>query len=184
MNKKILFPIANGTEEAEAVITIDLLRRAGIEVVVAGISEVITTAHNIKIIPDVLLTKISKNDIFDAIVLPGGLGGVNMFMASEHLIDLIQIHHSHGKLIAAVCAAPLVLKAANILKENTKYTCYPSVENEIKGSGFSTENVIQDGNIITSRGIGTALDFALAIIKYLYDDEKSMQIAKEVVYYK
>ncbi len=182
MNKNILFPIADGTEEAEAVIAIDLLRRAKCNVIVAGTSDNITTSHNIRIIPDELLKNIHKSFKFDAVVLPGGLKGVHIFLEDEHLIDLVKFNYSQKHLIAAICAAPLVLKKAKIVNGNCSYTCHPSIEKEINLAQFISEPVVVDKNVITSRGVGTAIDFSLAIIEYLYGTATSNKIAQEIVF--
>lgn len=185
MSKKILVPIANGTEECEAIIIIDLLRRAGAEVVIASINgDFITTAHGIKISPDKALKEFQITDKFDAIVLPGGGGGVENFLNCEHLLELLKHNHSAGNIIAAICAAPLVLKHAGILSGGDKFTCYPSVADDMKLPGYTKENVVinSSGRVVTGAGPGTTFDFALKLIEILFSHKTSKEIAEAIIY--
>jgi 4-methyl-5(b-hydroxyethyl)-thiazole monophosphate biosynthesis len=172
MMANILIPIADGTEEIEAVTLIDVLRRANLVVTVASVSNEIKIegANGITIEADMLITDCYRDDV-DMIVLPGGWGGTDAFVASEKLQTMLKNMHSKNRLIGAMCAAPFALHTAGILPAN--YTCYPSVEEKIGAPGYiSDQKVVVDGNIITSRGPGTAMCFALAIVKRLSGVEK------------
>lgn len=175
--------LAHGLEEIEAVTIIDVLRRADIEVIAAGVNgKTITGAHQIKIESDCPIEKINTNDI-DMIVLPGGLEGTNTLKNSEIVQRLIQEMDNKGKLIGAICAAPLALDSANVIK--SKFTCYPSIEQEIKNAQYTEkEKVVIDQNIMTSRGPGTAMNFALEIVKRLkgadaYSELKSALLVEQ-----
>lgn len=167
---KILVPIANGFEEIEAISIIDICRRAGIEVVTAGVeNKILIGAHNIKIEMDSLITEISSND-FDMIVLPGGLPNTFTLAEDKDVQRLLKEFKEKNKKLAAICAAPYALHTAGVLEEN--YTCYPSFEKKIKDNGYqSNKNVVTDKNIITSRGPATAMEFALEIVKTLKGEE-------------
>lgn len=169
---KVLVPIAEGFEEIEAVSIIDVLRRAGIEVIMASLNEsmMIKGANGISLQCDRSIAGIGVDEI-DMIVLPGGWGGTKALSTDIHVQDLLKEMDAKGKNIGAICAAPFALESAGVLKEG--YTCYPSVENEIKTSGFrgAEHAVVESGNVMTSRGPGTAICFALAIVKKLSGDE-------------
>jgi 4-methyl-5(b-hydroxyethyl)-thiazole monophosphate biosynthesis len=164
--KKVAVLLADGFEEVEVITSVDFLRRAGIEVVLTSISELnITGCHDVVILADTTLDALG--DDLDGIILPGGMPGASNLAQSEKLIAYLRKMNNSHKLLAAICAAPaLVLGEARLL-EGRKFTCYPGFENKITGGDFSTESVVLDGNILTSRGPGTAAEFAIAIIEYL-----------------
>jgi DJ-1 family protein len=182
MDIRVLLPIAQGTEELEAITVIDLLRRAGISVIVSGDADIITCSRGVKIIPDTLLDSINELDEFDAVILPGGGLGTKNLMENSHLEKLLKCQKQKGKLIAAICAAPTILDAHHLINEDNAITSHPSVENILKNYNYREENVVIDGNFITSRGAGTAIDFALAIIERLVDSDTAERVAKEIVY--
>lgn len=165
---KVLVPIAEGFEEIEAVSIIDVLRRAGIEVIMASLNEsmIIKGANGISIQCDRSISGIDA-DAIDMIVLPGGWGGTKALAGDTHVQNLLKEMDAKGKNIGAICAAPFALDTAGVLKEG--YTCYPSVENEIKTGGFqgSQSAVVETANVMTSRGPGTAICFGLSIVKKL-----------------
>lgn len=169
---KILVPLANGFEEIEAVSIIDVLRRAEIEVVVAALDEnsLVKGANGIVIQADVELKDVAT-DSLDMIVLPGGWDGTYVLADDINVQNILKDMNSCGKPIGAICAAPFALNKAGVLKN--KYTCYPSVEEQIQRDGYMGEEkmVVEDENIMTSRGIGTALCFALEIVKKFKGDE-------------
>lgn len=172
MKKVVLVPLATGFEEIEAVSIIDVLRRAEIEVIVGylGDSNLILGANGITVQGDVSIKNI-VSELVDMIVLPGGWGGTKALASDETIQALLQQFNSENKLIGAICAAPFALHTAGVLKHN--YTCYPSVENEIRVDGYQNDKVVvEDGNIITSRGPATAMCFALEIVKKLAGEEK------------
>ncbi|MBN2704434.1 MAG: DJ-1/PfpI family protein [Pontiellaceae bacterium] len=160
---KALLPIADGSEEMEAVILIDTLRRARWEVVVAGLSAgPITASRGVKLVPDAAWEQINPAD-FDILILPGGTGGTNVLMKHAGVQQALRDFHADGKWIAAVCAAPRALNEAGLL-EGRRFTCYPGVEETMPQLTRSDDSVVVDGRLITSQGPGTSFEFALRII--------------------
>jgi len=165
---RVLVPLAQGCEELEAITIIDLLRRAGIEVTSAGLdAEYVTASRSVKLIPDTDLESALKDD-YDMIVLPGGLPGADNLDNDERLKSALKKMADADKYIAAICAAPKVLMNAGLLNGKT-VTCYPGFLDDPESSDItlSDEAVVRDGKIITSRGPGTAMDFALELIEAL-----------------
>ena len=165
---KVLVPLACGFEEIEAVTIIDVLRRAEIEVLVASLDKVnlVKGVNGITIQTDIQIKDVNVDDL-DMIVLPGGWGGTNALAEDVNVQSILKEMDAKGKNIGAICAAPFALNKAGVLKHN--FTCYPSVEKKIREEGYmgDKEMVVQDANVMTSRGVGTALYFALAIVKKL-----------------
>ena len=163
---KVLIPLAKGFEEIEAVSLIDVLRRAEIEVTVAGIKKKqVEGANGITIKADAIIADM-KSDDFDMIVLPGGWDGTYALADDEDVQRLLKEMKAKDKMIGAICAAPFALNKAGVLNKN--YTCYPSVENEIRLEGYSADKkVVIDGKVMTSRGPATAICFAIAIVEQL-----------------
>ena len=182
MDIKVLIPLAQGTEETEAVTIIDLLRRAGIQVKVAGENEIITCSHGIKIIPDLLLQSVDEDLHFNAIIIPGGSQGVQNLIKNEYLQNIFDKYRNTNILFAAICAGPLVLSHFRILKKDSYITSHPIVKEQLSHYQYEMESVVCDGNIITSRGAGTAVEFTLSIINYLAGSEIALKISKEIVY--
>jgi 4-methyl-5(b-hydroxyethyl)-thiazole monophosphate biosynthesis len=175
---KVLVPLAEGFEEIEAVTIIDLLRRAGIETVTASIgADTVKGSHGITITADMLLDEKTR---FDAIVLPGGMPGSKNLKNDPRVISIIKEINSSGGLTAALCAAPIVLSEAGVLKKR-KFTCYPGYEKEIPEGIHNKENVVIDGSIITGMGAGPAPLFALTIVEYLKDKETAQRIKEQII---
>jgi len=172
---KVCVPLANGFEDIEAVTLIDVLRRGGIEVVVAGVGgDVIESAHNLKVMTDTTIDKVSADE-FDLVVLPGGLPGATNLAKSEEVKKLLQEMDKKGKYVGAICAAPIALKEAGVLKE--KYTAYPGWEENIKKEGYiSDAKVVEDKNVLTSKGPATAMCFGLEIVKKFVGVEKYKEL--------
>lgn len=167
---RILVPISNGFEEIEAISIIDICRRANLDVTIAAIENIQTIgAHNIKIEADIMIENVSSTD-FDMIVLPGGLPNAFTLADNIHVQKLLKEFKEADKNIGAICAAPYALHKAEVL--NTNYTCYPSFEQKIKLDGYHSEDaVVIDDKVITSRGPGTAMLFALEIVNILCGEE-------------
>lgn len=169
---RVLVPIATGFEEIEAICVIDVMRRAGIEVIMGSLDEMlwIKGAHGIMVQADRSIAGLVADDL-DMIVLPGGWGGTNALAQDEYVQSLLKEMDAKGKNIGAICAAPFALYTAGVLKEG--YTCYPSVEEQIKLDGYQGDKsaVVQSSNVMTSRGPGTAICFGLAIVKKLVGDK-------------
>lgn len=175
-----LVPLAHGFEEIEAVTVIDILRRGGIAVTTAGLGgATIQGSHGIAVTADRTLDETCSG--FDAIVLPGGMPGATHLAQSRLLTDLLRDASQRGALCAAICAAPVVLAQAGLLA-GKRATCYPGLEEQLTGAVISTEAVVVDATIITSRGVGTALDFALAITHYLLQDATAQQVGRAVLH--
>ena len=166
---RVLVPLAQGCEELEAVTVIDLLRRANIDVVTAGLSpEPVTASRDVVIVPDMLLEKALLLDDLDMIVLPGGLPGADNLADCPLLVETLKRFVLAGRFVAAICAAPRILAEAGLL-EGKRATAYPGVidNDDFPGVIYTGAPVEQDGPIITSRGPGTAMDFALALVEQL-----------------
>ena len=163
----ILVFLANGFEETEAVAPIDILRRNGREVVTVGIGEeVITSAHGVTVVPDVTEVDITMSDDIEMIVLPGGMPGTLNLEKSRAVQDALDYCAANGRFIGAICAAPSILGRKGLLK-GRKATCFPGFEELLEGAQFTGEPVEADGNIITARGAGVALEFGLKLVEVL-----------------
>jgi len=173
----VLVPLANGFEEIEAVSIIDVLRRADIEVVVAALdsNKLVEGANGIKIEADTSIQNVDVDQL-DMVVLPGGWGGTHALAEDENVQSILKEMDAKGKNIGAICAAPFALNAAGVLK--SRYTCYPSVEEQIDKDGYEGDKamVVESENVMTSRGPGTALCFALSIVKKLKGEESYMML--------
>ena len=169
--------LAEGFEEVEAMTIVDLLRRAEIETETVSITGrlPVTGAHGVKIVADILFEDAVYSSC-ELIVLPGGMPGATNLDAHEGLREKIYSFNNQGKKLAAICAAPLVLGHAGVLN-GKKATCYPSFEAELTGAELSTDAVVSDGGVITSRGPATAMAFALAIIEDMKGKEAADSIA-------
>ena len=175
--KRVLCILENGFEEIEAITTVDLLRRAGIEVVMAGTSRIeITGKCDIRILADDLLENVSGEE-FDALFLPGG-PAVKSLRKLPGLTDQIRKFHTEGKLIAAICAAPLLLHDAGLLEGRT-FTSHFSTKDELPSSTGS--KIEYDGNLLTSRGAGTAVDFGLALVSILHGRSVADEVAAAIM---
>ena len=166
--------LAQGFEETEAITVIDILKRAQIEVDLVSIKdEVVESSHGIKLIADKLF--VDMND-YDALFLPGGQPGTNNLKADSRVIALIQDYVSQNKLVTAICAAPLVLEEAGVLNQKA-ITSYPmgDPKNIFPDAHYSEELVVKDGKILTSRGVGTALNLGFAFVEALGIDSSSLQ---------
>lgn len=164
----VIVPLAQGCEELEAVTIIDLLRRAGIKVVTAGLDEQpVKASRGVVLVPDTTLGEV-MDDEFDMVILPGGLPGADNLNLDPRIHTLLEKMVASGKPVAAICAAPKVLATAGLL-DGKHATSYPGSLEGIatRGMKYETQAVVSDGNVITSRGPGTAMDFALALIEHL-----------------
>lgn len=181
MKPKVLIPLAQGCEELEAVTLIDLLRRADIEVITASLSEeLVKCSRNTKILADTTLDEV-LNDSFDLIVLPGGLPGADNLNVDPRIHQIIDRLDTENKWVAAICAAPKVLLKNGIL-EGKKVTAYPGSLSDLDTSGIQLNNkpVQIDSNVITSKGPGTAIIFALTLIETLLDSKVRKQVEESL----
>jgi len=174
MNVVVL--LAPGFEEVEAVTIVDVLRRAGISVLLAGIASApIEGGHGIKVMSDLSIDDVAT---YDALVLPGGNPGYLNLERDQRVLTLIRAAYHAGKYVGAICAAPHVLGVAGIMAGVTA-TCYPGIE--IPGAQRVGERVVRDGTIITSRGPGTAIDFAIDLVEVLTTKENAQEVRKALL---
>lgn len=179
--KKLGVFLANGCEEIEALTVVDVVRRAGMEVVMISISDdlEIKGAHNIVFQAEVT-AKEADFESLDGIVLPGGMPGTIHLGKSACVQEIIRKFAEEGKLVSAICAAPSVLGEAGLLQGKSA-TCYPGFEEKLLGATVKEECVVVDGNIITSRSMATAIVFALEIVRYFMGDEKVTELEQSLV---
>lgn len=183
MNKIGIF-MADGCEEIEGLTVVDVVRRAKMEIVTISITgkKEVTGSHNVTFLADALASEVNYEEL-DGIVLPGGMPGTLHLGADETVNKVIREFAAAGKLVCAICAAPSVLGAAGILA-GKHATCHPGFEEKLIGATTSEDEVVADGNIITSRGMGTAIAFALAIVRYFKDEAAVEEISKGLVYHR
>ena len=177
--KRMLVPLAEGFEELEAVTIIDMLRRADIEVVVAALAgRLVTGSHGIALSADATLDEVSGQD-FDMIALPGGMPGAANLMDDLRVAGIVRRLHNDGRHVAAICAAPMVLAAAGVLG-NRRATSFPGFLDRSTGLTLVDDPVVIDGRVITSRGPGTALDFALELVAQLSGPDTRRKIESQL----
>jgi 4-methyl-5(b-hydroxyethyl)-thiazole monophosphate biosynthesis len=177
----VLLLLAEGFEEVEAIAVVDVLRRAEIQVTMAGLQEgPIKSARGVRILPDATLDEINP-DLFDMVVLPGGMPGTDNLAADQRVRKILTAMVEKQKYAAAICAAPYVLSEAGILKSK-RVTSYPSFQPRLQAKEVtSDEKVVVDGNVVTSQGAGTALNFALKIVELFKGTSKSEEIRKAML---
>ena len=177
---KVLVPLADGCEEMEAVIVIDTLRRAQWGVTSVGLKKgMVTASRGVKLVPDAVWDEVDPLS-FDMIVVPGGNQGVENLRADARVLKVLQAFRDAGKWIHAICAGPLVLQEAGVLTGKTM-TCYPSAASKITTAKRIDEKVVKDGNMITSQGPGTTIEFALSIIEAVDGKAKAREVAQAMV---
>lgn len=163
---KVLIPLAEGFEEMEAVTVVDILRRAGWEVVTAGFSEgPVAASRGVLLQPDALWSDVRDKD-FDILLIPGGADGVRRLCGDETVLEKVRLFHDRDNWLAAICAGPLVFEAAGILS-GRRVTAYPSVTDRLASAVIEDTAVVRDGRLITSRGPGTAVLFGLTLVACL-----------------
>ncbi|WP_394150703.1 DJ-1 family glyoxalase III [Vibrio maritimus] len=186
MTKKVLVPIAPGTEEMEAITIIDIMVRAGFEVTVASAdfdgALTMKASRGVTLTADCKLVDVA-DDEFDVIALPGGVGGSEVFRDSTLLVEMVRQHKYDGKLMAAICAAPALVLQHHKLYPDALMTCHPSFKSHVPENRWRDKRVTMDinHNLITSQGPGTALEFAVEIIIALCGKEKAWEVAEPMV---
>jgi len=181
MRRKVLVPIADGTEEIEAVCMIDVLRRGGAEVTVASVGELqVTASRGVKIVANKLL-KDCLNENYDLIALPGGIPGAEHLRDSADLTTLLKLQEAQGRWFGAICAAPAVVLQTHGLLEKRQATCHPAFSDRLQNSDRMASRVVVDGNCVTSRGPGTALEFALKLVELLFDEKRAQAVAEPML---
>lgn len=181
MSKLGIF-MADGCEEIEGLAVVDVVRRAKMDIVTISItkSNTVTGSHNITFLTDTVFENVDFKEL-DGIILPGGMPGTLNLGSHSGVVSIIKEFAAAGKLVCAICAAPSVLGAAGVLA-GKKATCHPGFEEKLTGASHCTDNVVTDGNIITSRGMGTAIDFGLAIVGYYNDASVVDDVKLHLVY--
>jgi 4-methyl-5(b-hydroxyethyl)-thiazole monophosphate biosynthesis len=177
MGKKVLVPLANGAEEIEAMTIIDVLRRAGADVTVAGVGALeVTAAHGVRLLADRLISECT-HETYDMIALPGGMPGAENLRDSKPLADLLLKQQKEDRWYAAICAAPAVALAPLGLLEGRHATCYPGFTEQLRGAAVSDDRVVVDGRCITSKGPGSAMEFAVTLASVLFGEAKANEVA-------
>ena len=181
MSKLGIF-MADGCEEIEGLAVVDVLRRAKMDIITISVNKTNTVkgSHNITFLTDTVFEDVNFEEL-DGIILPGGMPGTINLGDHEGVVSQVKTFAAAGKLVCAICAAPSVLGAAGILK-GKKATCHPEFEEKLTGAEPLTDNVVTDGNVITSRGMGTAIDFGLAIVSYFNDQSVVDDVKLHLVY--
>jgi 4-methyl-5(b-hydroxyethyl)-thiazole monophosphate biosynthesis len=181
MAKKAIIILATGFEELEAVSVIDILRRGGVELTITGLDGInISSSRNVTIVADKKFEDIKED--FDAVILPGGMPGAMHLSHSKKLSDFIKNMCTKGTIIAAICASPAVVLAPLGILDNKTATCYPGMQNEFPASTkYKEDAVVIDGNLITSRGPGTSMDFGYAIVERLIGKITSDKLRKDML---
>lgn len=175
--KKALVPIADGVEELEAVTIIDVLRRAGARVTVASVDEVqVVASRGIKLVADVPLSACA-DEVFDLIALPGGMPGAERLRDCPLLIRLLKEQAAAGRLYAAICASPVVVLQHHGLLAGRRATAHPAFASRLDNQEAVAERVVVDGNCVTSRGPGTAIEFALTLVALLFGSQRAHEVA-------
>lgn len=182
--KKIAVFFAEGYEEIEALTVVDMCRRAGIDTEMVSVTDslTVTGAHSISVVMDKLLKDVDF-EALDMIVLPGGMPGTTNLEKTPVLMEQVKAFAAVGKYVAAICAAPSVFGHLGILKGKTA-CCFPGFEEELTGANVTYNSCERDGNVITARGMGCAIDFSVEIINALLDGAKGDEIASKIVYKK
>jgi len=180
MSHKVLVPIADGTEEIEAVSIIDTLRRAGASVTVASVDQLqVTASRGVKLVADRLIGQCA--DTYDLIVLPGGMPGAEHLRDSTKLTALLARQKNEGRLYGAICAAPAVVLQHHDLLDGRLATCHPNFTHLLENTEAVESRVVVDETCITSRGPGTALEFALKLVELLLGPEKAEEVAQPML---
>ena len=174
---------ADGFEEVEAIATLDVIKRAKIDIFSVGIgSKFITGSHGITIKCDLDDEEAALTGL-DGVILPGGMPGTINLLNSDRVNRAVDYCHARGKLISAICAAPMILGKKGILK-NVESTCFPGFEKDLEGAKLSDKYVCTDGNIITARGMGSAVHFGLAIVSYFKGEKFASELCNSLQIYR
>lgn len=181
MSKKALVPIANGTEEIEAVCIIDVLRRAEVAVTVASVETLqVTASRGVKLVADQLIGD-CVDETYDLIALPGGMPGAEHLRDSRDLAKMLKRQQREGRLYAAICAVPVVVLQHHGLLTGRRATCHPDFVDQLEHADAADSRVVVDRTCVTSRGPGTAIEFALKLVELLYDADKAREIGQRML---
>jgi 4-methyl-5(b-hydroxyethyl)-thiazole monophosphate biosynthesis len=182
MEKMVLVAVAEGSEELETICIVDVLRRAGANTILASVGKLeVNGSKGVKLTADRLLTACAEGT-YDLVALPGGMPGSEHLRDCAELIRALKRQRSEGRLYAAICAAPAVALYPYGLLEGRRATCHPNFAHLLSNVEFVDAPVVVDGNCITSRGAGTAVEFSLTLVEQLYGKEKAREVAKGMVF--
>jgi len=181
MEKKILVPVANGTEMIEALSIVDVFRRGGIKVDLASVNVLVcTSSDGVKVGADRLIGD-CLDEVYDLVALPGGIPGAENLKNSPELVEILKKQHAAGRFYGAICAAPAVVLKTHGLLDDKKATCHPMFIANLSTGQVSEDKVVVDNNCITSRGAGTSIDFALELLGLIAGEEKKKEVARGMV---
>ena len=181
MTIQVLIPIADGTEEIEAVTLIDVMRRAGAEVTVASVEELqVTASRGVKLVADCQIDECVDRR-YDLIALPGGVPGAQHLRDSNALKQMLHRQNDDGRFYGAICAAPAVVLESHGLLKDRKATCHPGFVENLSNASSAGMRVVVDGNCITSQGPGTAMAFSLKLVELLFGRQKIESVAEPMV---
>ncbi|HAE91563.1 DJ-1 family glyoxalase III [Tissierella praeacuta] len=181
--KKVILFLAEGFEEVEALTVVDYLRRKDVAVDTVSITEdnKVKGVHDIVVIADKVINSINDIDSYDAVIIPGGLPGATNLRDNHKVIDIVKKANRNGKLVAAICAGPIVLEKAGVI-HGKNVTSYPGFEDELMSGIYIDDSVVRDCNIITAKGPALAVEFAIEIMRYLLGEEKVDELKKDILY--
>jgi 4-methyl-5(b-hydroxyethyl)-thiazole monophosphate biosynthesis len=181
MSKKALVAIANGTEEIETVCIIDVLRRAGVSVTVASVEELqVTASRGVKLVADQLIGD-CVDETYDLIALPGGMPGAEHLRDAKDLEEMLKRQRQERRLYAAICASPVVVLQYHGLLKGCRATCHPDFVDQLENADAAETRVVVDGTCVTSRGPGTAIEFALKLVEVLYGERKAEEVGQRML---
>lgn len=180
--KQAVMLFAEGYEEVEALMTVDILMRGGVDIKLVSITDDMQVAgsHGITVGMDMTMKQVDFDEQ-DAVIIPGGMPGTKNLGECEAVTETLKNANVAGKIVGAICAAPSVLGTCGIL-EGKKATCYPGFEDMLTGAEFVDEMAVTDGNVVTSRGLGTAMEFGFALLELLVSKEKAEEIRQQIVF--
>ncbi len=180
--KQVIMLFAEGFEEVEALMTVDLLMRGGVGVKMVSVDgeELVAGSHGITIRTDMSLAEVCPEEL-DAVIIPGGMPGTLNLGESNAVTGLLKQMHKAGKIVGAICAAPSVLGACGIL-QGRRATCFPGFEDKLTGARFVDEMAVVDGNVVTSRGLGTSMEFGFALLEQLVSKETAEKVREQIVF--
>lgn len=184
MSKKVAVLLAKGFEEAEAIMTIDVLRRLDIHVTTLACQDMLelTSYHNIRMFADVLLER-SMDETFDAVVIPGGPEGTVNLAANPLVVEFIRRHDAAGKWICPICSAAARVLGGNNLLNGRRYTCSGDLHQDVKDGIYVDEKIVEDGNLLSGKGLGVAFDFAFHLGWKLSGDASNVDFQVDHIYY-
>jgi len=181
MTKTVLVPVADGTEEIEAVAVIDVLRRAGAAVTVAAVDRLqVTASRGVRLVADRLISE-CRDATYDVVVLPGGMPGAEHLRDSKDLEEILKRQAREGRWYAAICASPAVVLEHHGLLGGRRATCHPNFVDRLANRDAAESRVVVDGRCVTSRAPGTAIEFALKLVEVLYGEGKAREVAEPMV---